>query len=163
MPLFVRDDTPSGENRYRARFYFNPNGVDPGEASGHFRMRIFIASDSSNLRQFTLVLKRRAGAYSVAGRVRRNGGTRAETGFFPITDAPHVLECDWVRSGPSAGDGAFTLLIDGVTVSRLTGLDNDAAPVDFVRLGALGVKSGASGTLFFDQFESRRQRLIGPE
>jgi len=35
--------------------------------------------------------------------------------------------------------------------------------VDFVRMGAIAVKTGAAGTLLFDQFESRRQRLIGPE
>jgi hypothetical protein len=35
--------------------------------------------------------------------------------------------------------------------------------VDFVRMGALSIKTGAAGTLYYDQFESRRQRLIGPE
>ena len=28
--LFVQDDTPNEENRYRARFYVDPNGFDPG-------------------------------------------------------------------------------------------------------------------------------------
>jgi hypothetical protein len=30
-----------------------------------------------------------------------------------------------------------------------------------VRLGAMTVKPGASGTLHFDDFESRRERYIG--
>jgi hypothetical protein len=30
-------------------------------------------------------------------------------------------------------------------------------------MGAMSIKTAASGTLFFDQFESRRQRRIGPE
>jgi hypothetical protein len=42
-------------------------------------------------------------------------------------------------------------------------IDNDASGVDYVRLGVLSVKTGASGTLRFDQFESRRVRYIGPE
>jgi hypothetical protein len=45
----------------------------------------------------------------------------------------------------------------------LTLLDNDASPVDFVRMGALSIKTGAAGTLYYDQFESRRQVFIGPE
>jgi len=162
--LFVQDDTPAGENRYRARFYFDPNGFDPGEAQSHFRTRIFIGFDGSTTRIVTLVLKRQSGAYSVEGRVRRNDGTRADTGFFPITDGPHFFEIDWIRSSaPGASDGSFTLRIDNTPVSALTFLDNDASPVDFVRMGALSIKTGAAGTLYYDQFESRRQVFIGPE
>ena len=36
------------------------------------------------------------------------------------------------------------------------------AAVDFVRLGALSVKPGANGTMYWDEFESRRQEEIGP-
>jgi hypothetical protein len=162
--LFVQDDTPAAENRYRARFYFDPNGFDPGETQSHFRTRIFIGFDGSGIRLITLVLKRQGGAYSVEGRVRRNDGTRADTGFFPITDGPHFFELDWVRSSaPGAVDGSFTLRIDNAPVSVLTLLDNDASPVDFVRMGALSIKTGAAGTLYYDQFESRRQVFIGPE
>jgi len=162
--LFVQDDTPSAESRYRARFYFDPNGFDPGEAQSHFRTRIFIAFDGSGFRVLTLVLKRQGGAYSIEGRVRLNDGTRADTGFFPITDGPHFFEFDWQRaSAPGALDGLFTLRIDNAIVSTLTSLDNDSIPVDFARMGALSIKTGAAGTLFYDQFESRRQRFIGPE
>ena len=41
-------------------------------------------------------------------------------------------------------------------------MDNSLSAVDFVRLGALSVKAGASGTLYWDEFESRRQGEIGP-
>jgi hypothetical protein len=100
----------------------------------------------------------------VEGRVRLDDGTRADTGFFPIADGPHFFEFDWIRaSGPGATDGFFTLRIDAGVVSTLTLLNNDANAVDFVRMGALSIKTGAAGTLFYDQFESRRQRLIGPE
>jgi hypothetical protein len=163
-PIYVQDDRPSAENRYRARFYFDPNGFDPGEASFHFRTRIFIGFDASGVRLVTLVLKRQAGVYSVEGRARRNDGTRADTGFFTITDGPHFLELDWRRAtAPGASDGSLELWIDNGSVATLTGIDNDASPVDFVRMGAIAVKTGAAGTLYYDQFESRRQFLIGPE
>jgi hypothetical protein len=162
--LYVQDDTPAAESRYRARFYFDPNGFDPGEGSSHFRVRILIAQDPSSLRVITIVLKRQGGLYSVEGRARLNDGTRVDTGFFGITNAPHFVEFDWQRAtGPGTSDGYLALLIDSVTVSVLTGLDNDLSPVDFVRMGAIAVKTGAAGTLYFDQFESRRQNLIGAE
>jgi len=161
--LFVQDDTPIAEGRYRARFYFDPNGFDPGESQSHFRTRILIAQ-GSGFRVITLVLKRQLGAYTVEARVRLNDGTRADTGFFPISDGPHFIEFDWQKAtGPGANNGSLELFIDGGSVATLGGIDNDQVPVDFVRMGALSVKTGAAGTLFYDQFESRRQNLIGPE
>ncbi len=163
-PLFVQDDTPEAENRYRARFYFDPNGFDPGVADGHLRVRLMIAFDDLGQRLATIVLKKLGGAYSVEGRVRRDDGSRADTGFFGVTDGPHFIEFDWQRSSaPGASDGLFTLRIDDAVVSTLNNLDNDTRPVESVRMGALSVKTGASGILFFDQFESRRQRYMGPE
>ena len=162
--LFVRDDTPSTESRYRVRFYFDPNGFDPGETQSHFRTRILIAFDQASLRAITMVLKRQVGAYSVEARVKKNDGTRADTGFFPITDGPHFLEFDWQKAtGPGASDGSLELWIDDISVATLTGIDNDQSLIESVRMGALSIKTGAAGTLFYDQFESRRQRFIGPE
>jgi len=161
--IFVQDDSPHAENRYRARFYFDPNGFDPGEAQSHFRTRIFIGFEGSGLRVITLVLKRQTGAYTVEGRVRRDDGTRVDTGFFPITDAPHSLELDWQRStAPGADNGSFQLWIDGSSVATLSGIDNDGSPIEFVRMGAFSVKTGAVGTLYWDEFVSRRESYIGP-
>jgi hypothetical protein len=162
--LYVQDDTPIVERRYRARFYFDPNGFDPGEAMSHFRIRIFIAFDPSGLRVVTFVLKRQGGAYSIETRVRRNDGTRADTGFFPISDGPHFIEFDWRRAtGPGASDGSLEMWIDGgMPAATLSGIDNDLSSVDSARLGALAVKTGAAGTLYFDQFESHRRNYVGP-
>jgi hypothetical protein len=163
-PLYVQDDTPDAEVRYRARLYLDPSGFDPGEASGHQRVRICLAFDDAGVRVVSLVLKRLAGAYSVEARVRQNDGSRVDTGFSDTTAAPHLLEFDWRRSSASgAADGVFTLRVDNVIVSTLTGLDNDTLTVGYVRVGAMSVKAGAAGTLHFDQFESRRRSLIGPE
>ena len=75
----------------------------------------------------------------------------------------HSVEVDWRRAtGPDANDGGLQLWIDGASVADLTGLDNAASGIDFVRLGALSVKAGAAGQLRFDAFESRRTSYIGP-
>ena len=73
------------------------------------------------------------------------------------------MEIDWRRSsGPAANDGSFEIRVDGTPAGTLTNLDNSVSSVDFVRMGALSVKAGASGTLYFDEFESRRANAIGP-
>jgi hypothetical protein len=90
---------------------------------------------------------------------------RADTGFFPISDGPHFVEFDWERSSaPAAFDGQFVMRIDDEVVSTLFGIDNDLARVEFVRMGVMSIKTAAaSGIPYFDQFESRRARYIGPE
>jgi hypothetical protein len=163
--LFVQDDTPGAENRYRARFYLDPNGFDPGEADGKRRVRVFMAFNGSSQRLVTLVLRRLSGVYSLMARVRRDDGTRADTGFFDITNAPHLVEFEWRRAtSPGANNGSLTLYVDEVPVSTLAGLDNDTTPVEFARLGVMTIKTAAaSGMVLLDQFESRRLNYIGPE
>jgi uncharacterized repeat protein (TIGR01451 family) len=162
--LHVEDHTPADETRYRARFYFDPNGFDPGTAQGHFRTRILLAlEDGPTRRLVAIVLRLLEGQYAIRARVRQDDGTVTDTPFVAISDAPHSVEFDWLRaSGESANDGSLQLWIDDTWVAELTGLDTDAHTVDTARLGALSVKSGAAGTLFFDQFESRRLGYIGP-
>jgi hypothetical protein len=160
--LFVRDCLPSNEPRYRASVLLDPNGVDPGETMGHRRLRVLLAFDEAlDARVITLVLRRLAGSYALRARVRRDDGTRANTAFIPISDAPHAVQFDWRRSdGPGSANGSFELWIDGVPVATLSNLDNDTTHVDAVRLGALSVKPGADGTLLLDRFKSSRRTFI---
>lgn len=162
--LYVQDDTPLGEERYRARFHFDTNGFDPGEAAGARRVRLFVAFDAAPARRLAaIVLRRVGGAYEVMGRARLDDNTQHDTGFFPVSDGPHSIELDWRRaSGPDANDGIFALWIDGAQVYTTEALDNNRGKVEYARLGALGVKPGATGTLFWDEFDSRRFRYIGP-
>jgi hypothetical protein len=161
--LYVQDDTPADEDRYRARFYFDPNGFDPGEAQGHRRTRLFIVFEDGPRRLAAIVLRRLNGSYAIRARARLDDNAQADTPFVPINDGPHAVELDWRRSsGPDALDGSLQLWIDGVSVASLTGLDNASSAVDFVRMGALSVKGGSSGTMYWDEFESRRTTYIGP-
>jgi hypothetical protein len=163
--LFVQDDSPLDEDRYRARFYFDPNGFDPGEALAHRRTRLFIGFEEAGAlrRLFTVVLRRLGGAYAMMARARLDDDRQADTPFVPITDAPHFVELDWKRAtGPGANNGWLQLWVDQTPAALLTGLDNDRSAVDLARLGALSVKTGASGVLFWDEFQSRRQGAIGP-
>jgi len=163
--LYVADETPRDESIYRARFWFDPNGFDPGLAQSHLRTRIFILFEENPTRRLAAVVLRRlaTGQLGLMARARLDDNTQADTGFVTLTDAPHAIEVAWTRSAtPEAADGSIALWIDGVPSGRRDGLDNNRSSVDFVRLGALSVKTGAAGTLFFDEFVSRFATYIGP-
>ena len=163
-PLYVQDDTPDGEPRYRARFWIDPNGFDPGEAEAHRRTRVFIAfTEAPSRRVAAIVLRRQFGIYGLMARARLDDNSQADAGFFLISDAPHAVELDLrPASGPDAQDGSLELFIDGISMGQQSGLDNSLAAVDFVRMGALSAKSGAFGIVHWDQFEARRLNYIGP-
>jgi hypothetical protein len=162
--LFVEDALPDDENLYRARFWVDTNGFDPGEAQNHRRTRLFIAfEEAPNRRLAAIVLRRLGGAYALMARARLDDGSQYDTGFFPIADGPHSVELAWSRASTSdAEDGSLEVWIDGASMHQATTLDNRLSAVDFIRMGALSVKTGATGTLYFDEFESRRLSAIGP-
>jgi len=55
-----------------------------------------------------------------------------------------------------AQDGHIQLTMDGNIIGDVGGLENAVHLVDFVRMGALSLKAGASGTMYFDEFGSGR-------
>ncbi len=161
--LYVQDDTPAAEPRYRARFLFDPNGFLPGPGNGNSTVNLFAAFQGTSTRVITIVLRRRQGQYSVQAQAILDGGTQVSTAFVNVTDAPHAVEFDWQRaSAAGANNGSLQLWIDGAAVATVGGLDNDTTGVDMARLGPQNLQSGAAGTLFFDRFESRRTTPIGP-
>ena len=163
-PLYVQDDSPENEARYRARFHLDPTGLVPAGGARALRVPIFgVFEEGPQRRLVSIVLRLRNGQYAIEAQVSREGRVPVRTGFLPIGAAPHSIEIDWhAASGPDASDGTFELWIDGASVSALTGLDTGASTVDLARLGALRVRPAASGTLDWDEFESRRQTYIGP-
>jgi hypothetical protein len=156
--IYAQDDRPSLESRYQARFYFNPNSFDPGEANSFFRTRIFIAFQATpQQRNLTLVLKRQGGQYAVQVRVRLNNGTLFSSPFVNISNATHLIEMDWRRATTAGGtNGTVHFYIDNSLTFVISGLANGSTPIDFARLGAMSVKTGAAGTMYFDEFEDWR-------
>jgi uncharacterized repeat protein (TIGR03803 family) len=161
--LYVEDETPSDETRYRVKFYVHPLTFDPGEAGGRFRVRILLGFDASPSlrRQFAVVLRRIGGQYSLMVRTTRANGTRVNTSFFPLSTAPHSIQLDWQRSSAAGvADGSLTLWIDGVQQQVVSGIDTGLFGIDLVRLGPTSIKPGANGMLYLDKFESRRSTFI---
>ncbi len=174
----VEDLTPADESRYRFRFYFDTNNWDTGIASGKFRTRMltFVDSDGNagGPRRLGMVALRycppsTAGcvfngqSYGVVTRIWDSGtSSYTEIGPFPVTPGVHYLEADWKRAtGPGANNGSWECWIDGTSQGTIPSMANETLGVDLARLGLIEPLLGNAGTLYLDEFESRRQTYIG--
>ncbi len=159
--IYVTDDTPNAETRYRMRFYFDPNSMPMASGDAHFIFKGFVGTSTEVLRvEFHFL----SGAYQLRVALLDDGTTWINTNWFTISDTPHPIELDWrAATAVGANNGGVTLWIDGIQQQDLTGADNDTRRIDRVRLGALtGIDTGTRGTYYFDAFESRRFTYIGP-
>jgi hypothetical protein len=159
-PIYVTDDTPNAEPRYRSRFYFDPNSIAMNNGNAHF---IFYGNHGL-VQVLRVEFRRSAGVYQLRAALRNNGATWTNGSWFTISDAPHFIELDW-RAATAAGanDGGLTIWIDDLQQADLTGIDNDTRRIDSIQLGAIsGIDNATRGTYYFDAFEARRQTYVGP-
>jgi hypothetical protein len=159
--IYVTDDTPGAEARYRMRFYFDPNSISMTSGNAHY---IFYGYSGASTVVVRIEFRRSGSLYQIRAALRNDGATFTSTSWFTIGDAPHYVEIDW-RAATAAGanNGGLTLWIDGAQQADLIGVDNDTRRIDRVRLGAVsGVDSGTRGAYYFDALESRRATYIGP-
>jgi hypothetical protein len=158
--VYVNDDTPNSETRYRARFYFDPNSIPMVVGNAHLIFQGF----SGTTQVLQVELRFQATGYELRALLVNDAKAWTSTNWIPLSDAPHALELDW-RASTAAGanNGGLTLWIDGLQQADLTGVDNDTRRIDQARLGpSSGIDNGTRGTCFFDTFESRRSTYIGP-
>jgi hypothetical protein len=161
-PLWVRDDSPNGESRYRARFYVKPSSLTLANGT---KVKLLNATQDSLLRKLvTLTLRHQGAKYQIMAQVRQDDESVVKTNWLKLRNAGSTVEFEWRKpSGTDAHDGKLRLWIDQVLVATLTGIDNDVGGVDSVQLGILGgLAASSSGTLYIDHFESRRVNFIGP-
>ncbi len=159
--IYITDDSPNVEPRYRARFYFDPNSIPMLSGDAHFIFKAFRGASTEVLR---MEFRQSAGSYQLRIALLDDGNIWINSTWFTISDASHFIELDWrAPTVVAANNGSLTFWIDGTQQANLTGVDNDSRRIDRVRLGALtGVDNGTRGTYYFDAFESRRQNYIGP-
>jgi hypothetical protein len=150
-----------GEDRYRARFHFDPNSTRMAEGDTLELFRGFMDTWPAVVE---IQMRYAGGAYFVRAGLLDDDTTWGHTLWFRIADAPHSLELDWkVATAPGANDGSLTFWINGVERGNVTEVDNDTRRINRVRLGPLSsIDDGTRGTLYFDAFEARRLRYIGP-
>jgi hypothetical protein len=153
--LYVQDNTPDDETSYRARFYFDPNGINMNSGNTH---TIFAGYQDSSTKVLRVDLRYSGGNYQIRAGLRNNGDSWTYSNWFTISNAPHAIEVAW-QAGSS---GSLTLWIDGTQRAVLSGINNSNREIDRARMGAVdGVDSGTRGTYYFDAFESRHFSNIG--
>lgn len=159
--LYVQDDSPNLESRYRARFYFDPNSITMANGNVH---TIFIGYSGASKAVLQVDLRYSAGSYQLRAGLQSDSNTWTRSGWTIISDAAHFVEVDWqAATSAGANDGSLTFWVDGSQQANLTGIDNDTYRIDRVRLGAVsGLDAGTNGIYYFDAFESRRLNYIGP-
>jgi Big-like domain-containing protein/calcineurin-like phosphoesterase family protein/fibronectin type III domain protein len=160
-PIYVTDNTPNAEPRYRARFYLDPNSIVMADKDAFYPLYGYSGASTAILRIEFRLFKN---SYQVRAAFRNDGSGWTSSNWANISDAPHFIELDWQASTSAvANDGSLTLWIDGVQNASLTGVDNDTRRIDSIQLGVTsGVDSTTRGTLYFDAFQSRRVSYIGP-
>lgn len=141
---WVQDDSPGGIDRIRARFYVL-NGLGAGQSAVVYRG---FSSTGGTGNLFTVRLE-------TDGTVRLiDNATAAEVQQTSSTGWTSI-EIDWSQG---SGDGVISLSVNGQAPDVQSTLSNSGSALQSVRVGNL---TGASGTLNFDAYESRRTTEIG--
>ncbi len=153
--IYVTDNRPVAESKYRARFNFDPNTLTMTNGNAHY---LLYAYDAASNVVMQLELRRSGSLYQLRVGARNNSTGWTYTNWAALTDAPHMIQIDWLAStAAGALNGSLTFQLDGVTQGALTSLNNNTRRIESVRLGAVsGIDTGTRGTYFFDEFESYR-------
>jgi hypothetical protein len=164
---YVESDHPQNEPHFVATFRVNPVGLvmSPVAGNNHFRFIKFYRAAQPQAQHTFVYLKRNNAdtAYRLAVLTRKNSGAFVFVGEFflaPDAGADHEISIEYQQaSGPGAMDGFVKVYRDGTLMKTKTGIDNDAYPVDYVRVGVppgAGVYPGTTGFFYFDTYTSTR-------
>ena len=117
--IYVTDDTPAAEPRYRARFYFDPNSMTMASGNAHY---IFYGYSGASTVVLRIEYRFQSPNRQIRAALVNNATTWTTSSWFTISDAPHFIEIDWAAAtAAGANNGYLTLWIDGVQRANLTG------------------------------------------
>ena len=74
--IFVTDDTPNAEARYRARFYFDPNSIPMANSDNHYIFQGYSGTSTAVLR---LQFRFSSGSYQLRAALRNDSSTWTNT------------------------------------------------------------------------------------
>ena len=89
--LYVQDDSPAAETRYRVQFLLDPNGIGPVAPATSSAVVVFAAYQSSSALPVLVVLRKNAGQYALQAYTRLDSGASQATAAVNVTDAPHAI------------------------------------------------------------------------
>jgi len=158
--IYMTDNTPNAEPRYRARFYFDPNSIVMADRDAHYLLYGYTGA----IPVLRVELRSSKGNYQLRAAARNDSNGWTNSSWRNISDALHFIELDWqAASIAGASDGGLAFWIDGVQVANLSSIANGTRRIDSAQIGAVAeIDAGTRGTYYFDAFESRRASYIGP-
>lgn len=164
---FVESMIPEELTEYWARFYLLPNALDLEEGESLLHL---VGYDGTGDRELAVGLTWNVGLAERRVFVQASeddGGVASTKGSdeLVLPDGWHFLEVRWVVSS-GMDDGVVEVCVDdspggGLQCAKLSGLDNDASRIESVRWGVFDVPQKDLGTVFIDDFRSRRLGPIG--
>src|SRR5258708_5748364 len=102
--MFVEDRSPQVELRYRARFWFDPNGFTPGADAKKVQILQAFSTTPDRKKLVVLMVRRVNAQYQLLAKVQTDDAGLVGTAWIPFSDAAHAIEIDWQRaSSPQAG------------------------------------------------------------
>jgi hypothetical protein len=144
---------------YNARFYLNIEDLNlPFDTFG--ALTIFQGENSgTNEVEVLLELGRDGNGVPVLTGVALNDdGTRREGATTLPESFWFAIEFAWTAD---ATNGALTVMVDGLELINISGVNNGNALIDRVRAGIVATESNVSGTFDMDDFASRKFTTIG--
>ena len=152
------DETPGFQDFYNLRFNIDMNSLSMTEGT-RFR---FVQVKMGAERPFFIVVKYEGGQYLIQLNTLRDDLTKAKTGWYVLSDSPHVLEINWAASS-GADDGWAALYLDNVLLESRTGLDNNEIFVDTFKIGFTSRLDGKpiSGIFYLDDIATSNSGHIG--
>lgn len=146
----AKDFTRITQNKYRVRFFFDPNGAIPGNSN---LLTILNIHDYDSFAGVSIGLQYIASTYYI----KLQYVAKDDLGYLQgqnvaITDAPHCIEflVEYATSS-IAQDGKATLFVDGEQVDQVTGVDlYDLAKPDQIDWFGYQANSG-TGHFYFDE------------
>ena len=89
--IYVTDDTPAAEPRYRARFYFDPNSITMSSGNAHY---IFYGYSGTSTVVLRIEYRFQSPNRQLRAALVNNATTWTTSSWFTISDAPHFIEID---------------------------------------------------------------------
>ena len=152
--IYAAYQIPISDAHFDARFYLHPNGLNmaTNETLDLFR------GYTGTTNVFRVQMQKVSGAFQIRAGLLNDAGVWTNSSWYAITNAWTAVEIDYQAI---SGTGSLKLWLAGVLRQTVGSINNGTRPVDAFRLGASGILSGTNGTLYFDDFDSRRTSNIG--
>ena len=144
---YVQDDSPNAATTYNAEFSVNLDNLGLGSGD---ELDLFVAYDGDGIPQLRLTVSAGVG---IVMEVSDDAGGYSSTPGSAVVPGWNTVQLNWEASTSAT----VSLTVNHGTPAVVSGLDNDTARIESVRLGAVGgTVTATSGTISLDNFISWR-------